>query len=82
MHDIILGGNIAFYAKWIECGQRPLLLDHRLKSAFKYYTEAPLISLSRLTTGATYTCTPLEAEQAGYSADPNEYSFPRRDAQK
>lgn len=43
------------------------------------YAFAPTFSLIRLS--PEYFCTPLEAEQAGYSASPHQYEFPHLKAQ-
>lgn len=64
------GGNIRFYTKWIECGSKPLVGAG--KPGIKWYEESSTFDLVR---GQTWFCTPLEAEQAGYSA--NEYSWDR-----
>lgn len=70
------GGNIQFYAKWIECGKKPVASDVSLKIGAhpKSYVYPSSITLLRFS--PTYFCSPLEAEQAGYSADPNRYEFP------
>ena len=70
------GGNIRFYTKWVECGQKPV--GTRGSGLFNtgaiHYVEPPSWALSRPYMG--YFCTPLEAEQAGYSANPDTYEFP------
>lgn len=67
------GGNITFYSKWIECGQKPVEL--RSKPGLAWYVQSSSFEPFRL--GYTnYICTPLQAEQAGYSANPNSYEFP------
>ena len=74
------GGNIKFYNKWIECGQKPVETnpDFMYRSV-PYYGMGPTFSLIRLS--PEYFCTPLEAEQAGYSASPHQYEFPHLKAQ-
>lgn len=70
------GGNIKFYAKWIECGQKPVIVHG---SGFKkghpgYYEEQSVVSISR--GYGPFFCSPLDAEKAGYSASPTGYEFP------
>lgn len=70
------GGNVRFYATWIGCGQKPVatagsgLMN---VGAIHYYEPS---SLPGFHSTIAYFCTPLEAEQAGYSANPNQYDFP------
>jgi len=75
-YDCFIGGNARFYAKWISCGQRPVTTNPTLLLAghVQYYDKAPPFSLVRMS--PEYFCTPLEAEQAGYSASKHEYQFP------
>ena len=67
------GGNIRFYAKWIECGRKPVVSGFSYKGPI-HYVEAEVFKPVRLS--PRQFCTPLEAEQAGYSADPTVYDFP------
>lgn len=74
--DITFASNIQFYSKWIECGQKPVetkgsgfLND----GASYYYTPS---SLPGIHSSIEYFCTPIEAERAGYSANPNNYDYP------
>ena len=71
------GGNIRFYAKWIECGQKPVITNPEPDfggGSVQDYGPAPTFQLIRM---AHYQyCTPLEAERAGYSASPSRYEFP------
>lgn len=67
---LLFSGNIGFYAKWMECGRKPLVA--RAKPGFQWYSESPTVALIRT---HVWFCTPLEAEQAGYSA--NEYTWDR-----
>lgn len=69
-----LGGNIRFYAKWVECGQKPVRQTFSYKPRAVSYEESPAFELVRFS--PDYFCTPLEAEQAGYSANPDTYEFP------
>lgn len=71
-----IGGNARFYAKWIECGQKPLIGRGSgfMNDGVSHYIEAPNFNLVRLT--PTYFCTPIEAEREKYSADPAGYDFP------
>lgn len=81
------GGSIRFYAKWIECGNRPMTISGSgyLNAGVSHYYPAPVISLTR-GSNRPYFCTALEAEQAGYSANEHVYSFPElnklRDVQR
>lgn len=70
------GGNIRFYSKWVECGQKPVATrgsGYMNAGAIHYIEPSPLPGFHP-TLG--YFCTPLEAERAGYSANPDTYSFP------
>jgi hypothetical protein len=67
-----LGGNIRFYSKWIECGQRPLITQSWAGVAW-YEQDVVFQPILR---GDKWFCTPLEAERAGYSANKDEYDFP------
>lgn len=70
-----IGGNIYFYTKWIECGQKPVEIKGPgfWGGGAAHYVKTPVIALIRYQ--YTYFCTPLEAEIAGFSADPDEYKF-------
>lgn len=78
LYDLVpLGGNIRFYSKWLECGQKPV--GTNLEWNFgggtpPNYGVPPTFSLMRLS--PDYFCTPLEAEQAGFSASSSRYEFP------
>lgn len=71
-----IGGQIRFYAKWIECGQLPY--EQRGSGYFNekspHYVRSSLGTIIR--THKTYYCTPKEAEMAGYSASSHEAVFP------
>ena len=69
-----IGGNIEFYRKWIECGQKPVITRSGFKSPV-YYEEAQTFAMVRLPHG-TYFCSPLQAEAAGVSANEKYYAFP------
>lgn len=71
------GGNVRFYAKWIECGQKPVATDISLGlgASVKHYVEPPSFQLVRFGQ-PDYFCTPLKAELAGYSANSSVYEFP------
>lgn len=71
-----LGGNIRFYSKWLECGQRPVATAGSgfLNAGAPHYYSPQIVSLMR--GSPEYFCTPLEAEKAGYSANPDRYEFP------
>lgn len=70
-----LGGNTYMYAKWIECGNRPIQ-DQRWMVAGEvpYYMATPQFALVR--GFPKYFCNSREAELAGYSAEATGYSFP------
>ena len=77
VYDLAVGGNMRFYAKWIECGSKPI--EGRgpgfSTSDPKFYKEGGgMIEPYRL--HPDLFCTPLEAEEAGYSASPGYYYFP------
>lgn len=76
------GHNIRFYQKWVECGTRPVSTKGPgfLNSGIKYYYESPIIAPMRAS--IDYYCTPLQAEQAGYSANPKQYYFPHLRGEK
>ena len=76
-----IGGNIRFYAKWIECGQKPVVANPEFRlggGSVQYYAPAPNFKLIRLS--LRQYCTPIEAEREGYSANPKRYEFPHLDA--
>ena len=69
------GGNIRFYSTWMACGAKPVRVASAPGSGVIWYEEtAPFEPVRFLY--QKYYCTPLEAEQAGYSADQNSYTFP------
>lgn len=76
LFESFLGGNIVFYSKWLECKGRPVQssLEWSFAGQPRYYEESKVLRIVRLY--PDYFCTPLEAEQAGYSASRNEHSFP------
>lgn len=70
------GGNIRFYSKWKECGMRPVIGHGSgyFNSEVPSYSEAPQFALSRQDTWVY--CTPLEAEEHGFSASSKKYEAP------
>lgn len=76
------GGNVRFYAKWAECGSKPIAGGGELALGQEVisYKESPAFQPLRFIQ-PEYFCTPLEAELAGYSANPNSYEFPNIDSQ-
>lgn len=77
-NDIFLfGGNIRFYARWAGCGQKPvaaMLSDSYIVGrGVPNHFEPPDVALFRMQ--PEYYCTPLEAERAGYSSNPDVYEF-------
>ena len=73
-----IGGNVSLYTNWIQCGRKPIASDLS-KDYVKYYYESS--SWPGMHPTIEYFCTPLEAELAGYSANPNQYEFPHINAQ-
>ena len=75
-----LGGNIFFYAKWAQCGSRPIATSMGPGLGFGavgvpyYYVDAKNFGFLRNLT--SHFCTAKDAEQAGYSADSKNYEFP------
>ena len=79
MVPVIGGGNIAYYVKKIECGRTPFVGKHN-SSGMRWYEESR--RTFKLTMGhELYFCTPLEAEQADYSADSSDYVLPHLEQQ-
>ena len=73
-YDVVLfGGNIQFYAKWAQCRMRPVQAEGAPGSSVVWYEEGPTFSLVR---SKKWYCTPLEAEQAGFSASRHAREFP------
>lgn len=68
------GGNMRLWAKWIECGQRPVEEFGRLGGA-NHYKYPATFEIARFGI-RTYYCTPLEAEKAGLSANEHYYEYP------
>lgn len=79
--DLVLpGGQIRYYAKWAECGRKPI--ERRVTSWYfgtGYYSDSLAINPMRV--GGEYYCTPLEAERAGLSASADEIIFPHLKAE-
>lgn len=69
-------GQTQFYGKWVECGQKPLRAKGSgpMNAGAIHYVEMPPFNV--WIPAGKYFCTPLEAEQAGYSASPDTYTFP------
>lgn len=68
------GGNIRYYIKWIECGTKPLVIASKPGGGVSWYEETnpfPTVLQTQI-----WYCTPLEAEQDGYSANEFSYDFP------
>jgi len=74
-----IGGNVRFYSGWIQCGHKPISSDLS-NDSIKYYYES--MSWPGSHSAIEYFCTPLEAELAGYSANPNRYEFPNINKQQ
>ena len=75
-YDFTIPRNIYFYAKWVQCGQRPV--GSRGSGFFNvgapHYEKVQLFRVFR--GHISYYCSPLEAERAGYSANPDYYDYP------
>lgn len=69
-----IGGNIKFYSKWIECGQKPVQPRRFYVGEVSHYSPSPTFSFMRLS--SDYFCTPLDAEREGFSANAKSYDFP------
>lgn len=69
------GGNLLFYSKWIQCGERPYRKTGLPGAGLQAYEKAPII-LPWRGMGQDYYCTALEAEKDGLSSDPHVFSFP------
>ncbi len=67
------GGSAHYYTEWLRCGHRPVRLLS--KPGLAWYETTNVVELARFGY-QEYKCTPLEAEQAGYSASSSEWSFP------
>lgn len=72
VYDLAIGGNIAYYKKWVQCGQKPVTINATYKGPIYYEEGSAIPDILR----PKSFCTPLEAEKAGYSATPDSYSFP------
>ena len=75
------GGNVHFYSEWMRCGERPYESKTYLGGHIEFYQKAPIVSVLRGNT-TKYYCTPLEAERAGLSADPQRYEFPHLETEE
>lgn len=78
VNDLFLfGGNIRFYAKWVECGKMPVAATLSGGEVVGFgvpnYYDAQALDLFR--GQPEYFCTPLQAERAGYSATSSGYEF-------
>ena len=84
LFEMKYGDHISFYRKWNECGRKPIatmgpgFFHHEVR----HYYEPPAFSWIAPNNYEDYYCTPLEAEKARYSANPNSYEFPHLEKQK
>ena len=69
------GGHLRYSWNWIRCGGTLYQSDSKLWSGVRHYRSVPAVSLFHQHVD-TYYCSPLEAERAGLSADPDTYRFP------
>lgn len=68
--DTIVGGNILFYTKWIECGRKPVqLYTNTFWNAADYYYSSPA-AIDPLRGNHRYVCTESEAKNMGYRERP------------
>lgn len=69
-------GNVGFYSKWIECGQKPVVIQGSgfLNALTPSYSSPPSVQL--FPGERTYFCTAFDAEKHGYSASSEGYEFP------
>ncbi len=77
------GGNIRFYAKWAQCGQKPVAIGSPWPSGaggMSYYYETRILDPIRLS--PHLYCAPLDAELHGYSASRYNYEFPALEADR
>lgn len=72
--DIFIGGNVRFYGKWLECGQKPVVSGITYETLVPYYEETSTLPSVRL--NRRQFCSPHQAELNGYSANKNQYDFP------
>lgn len=74
------GGQVRFYAKWVECGRRPVEARGSgfMNVGAAHYVNSSAVSLVHVS--SEYYCTPLEAERAGLSAKPDRYEYPHLEA--
>ncbi|HTK39279.1 MAG TPA: hypothetical protein VL362_00255 [Patescibacteria group bacterium] len=73
--DLLFAGNIQYYSKWARCGSQPVSgygSGYLNDGAIHYQKDSAFPSLH----SSKLFCTPLEAEKAGYSANPDYYDFP------
>lgn len=71
----IWGGQVKFYAKWIECGRLPVEETGLWAHNIEFYKSAQRLNLFR-SNDTKYFCTEKEAELSGLSSNPNSYDFP------
>ncbi len=74
-HTPLGGGQVKYYAKWIDCGRQPLRMSGLIGGNIEYYEKTPAFSLFR-DNHIEYYCTPKEAEKAGNSVSPNYRAYP------
>ena len=73
-----LGGNMWFYARWVQCDQKPVYGQRHsglAKPTVPNYDNY-VSNFSFVRGYGPYFCSPKDAEKAGYSADAKTYSFP------
>lgn len=64
--DTVIGGNILFYAKWVECGRKPVQLGRGwYEKGRTPYVDPDAIHLTR--GNHHYACTEAEARRRGCS---------------
>ena len=75
MFTPVWGGQIKYYGKWIDCGQRPQQENGWTVGHIEYHILSPAFSIWR-SNHTNYYCTAKEAEKAGLSNSPDTYDFP------
>lgn len=70
-----LGGNLAVYTNWVQCGGRmPVRSGTRIFDDVPYYESTPFFGLLR--GYPKYFCTAEQAERAGFSSSKDHYTYP------
>ncbi|MCA9337925.1 hypothetical protein KC949_00075 [Candidatus Saccharibacteria bacterium] len=76
--DLIgLGGNLRYYANWIMCGHKPLVVDHPFMASgeYSYGYRSTLLYGQYYSPSDPYFCTARDAELHGYSSDHSTFTL-------